>query len=108
MIRTAFVGLLALAACGRRGSDDEDAAPPAVVSVGTAVASFISEIDRIRMLALVLGSATHSFELRLSAFIAGLAFGAWSRTRWTRPAKSPRAPAAWPTSARLGRRGSRG
>ena len=38
MIRTAFVGLLALAACGRRGSDDEDAAPPAVVSVGTAVA----------------------------------------------------------------------
>jgi cobalt-zinc-cadmium efflux system membrane fusion protein len=38
MIRTALVGLLALAACGRRGSDDEDAAPPAVVSVGTAVA----------------------------------------------------------------------
>jgi predicted membrane-bound spermidine synthase len=44
---------------------------------GTAVASFIYEIDWIRMLALVLGSATHSFELMLSAFILGLALGAW-------------------------------
>jgi spermidine synthase len=44
---------------------------------GTAVASFIYEIAWIRMLALVLGSATHSFELMLSAFIMGLAFGAW-------------------------------
>jgi spermidine synthase len=46
-------------------------------SLGTAVASFIYEIDWIRMLALVLGSATHSFEVMLSAFILGLAFGAW-------------------------------
>jgi spermidine synthase len=46
-------------------------------SLGTAVASFIYEVDWIRMLALVLGSATHSFELMLSAFILGLAFGAW-------------------------------
>src|SRR6478609_2640296 len=46
-------------------------------SLGTAVASFIYEIDWIRMLALVVGSATHSFELMLSAFILGLAFGAW-------------------------------
>jgi spermidine synthase len=46
-------------------------------SFGTAVASFIYEIDWIRMLALVLGSATHSFELMLSAFILGLALGAW-------------------------------
>ena len=44
---------------------------------GTAVASFIYEIDWIRMLALALGSATHSFELMLSAFILGLALGAW-------------------------------
>lgn len=51
-------------------------------SLGTAVASFIYEIDWIRMLALVLGSATHSFELMLSAFISGLAFGAlWIRSR---------------------------
>jgi spermidine synthase len=48
-----------------------------LTSMGTAVASFIYEIDWIRMLALVLGSATHSFELMLSAFILGLAFGAW-------------------------------
>ena len=49
---------------------------------GTAVASFIYEIDWIRMLALVLGSATHSFELMLSAFILGLALGAfWIRSR---------------------------
>jgi spermidine synthase len=51
-------------------------------SMGTAVASFIYEIDWIRMLALVLGSATHSFELMLSAFILGLALGAgWIRER---------------------------
>ncbi len=47
----------------------------------TAVASFIYEIDWLRMLALVLGSATHSFELMLSAFILGLALGAF----WVRP-----------------------
>ncbi|MGH7752237.1 MAG: fused MFS/spermidine synthase, partial [Gemmatimonadales bacterium] len=52
------------------------------VSFGTAVASFIYEIDWIRMLSLVLGSATHSFELLLSAFILGLALGSfWLRTR---------------------------
>jgi predicted membrane-bound spermidine synthase len=53
-----------------------------VVSFGTAVASFIYEIAWIRMLSLVLGSATHSFELMLSAFILGLALGAfWIRAR---------------------------
>ena len=52
------------------------------VAFGTAVASFIYEIAWIRMLSLVLGSATHSFELMLSAFILGLALGAfWVRTR---------------------------
>lgn len=48
------------------------------VAFGTAVASFAYEIDWIRMLALVLGSATHAFELMLSAFILGLAIGAIS------------------------------
>jgi spermidine synthase len=48
-----------------------------VIAGGTAVASFIYEIAWIRMLALVLGSATHAFELMLSAFILGLALGAW-------------------------------
>jgi predicted membrane-bound spermidine synthase len=53
-----------------------------LVAFGTAVASFIYEIAWVRMLSLVLGSATHSFELMLSAFILGLSLGAfWVRTR---------------------------
>ncbi len=52
------------------------------VSFGTAVASFIYEIAWIRMLSMVLGSATHSFEIMLSAFILGLALGAlWVRRK---------------------------
>ena len=47
-----------------------------IVAFGTAAASFIYEIAWIRMLSLVLGSATHAFELMLSAFILGLALGA--------------------------------
>jgi len=48
----------------------------------TGTASFIYEIGWIRMLSLVLGSSTHSFELMLSAFILGLAFGGlWVRRR---------------------------
>ncbi|MFQ5678484.1 MAG: fused MFS/spermidine synthase [Gemmatimonadota bacterium] len=46
------------------------------VSALTAVASFAYEVGWIRMLSLVMGSATHSFELMLSAFILGLALGA--------------------------------
>lgn len=41
----------------------------------TGAASFMYELGWIRMLSLVLGSATHSFELMLSAFLFGLAFG---------------------------------
>ena len=48
-----------------------------LVAAGTAVASFIYEVGWIRMLSLVMGSSTHSFELMLSAFILGLALGAW-------------------------------
>jgi spermidine synthase len=56
--------------------------PLLIVAFGTAVASFVYEIAWIRMLSLVLGSATHSFELMLSAFIFGLALGAlWIRSR---------------------------
>jgi predicted membrane-bound spermidine synthase len=47
------------------------------VSFGTALSSFAYEVGWIRMLSLVIGSATHSFELMLSAFILGLAGGAW-------------------------------
>lgn len=46
----------------------------------TGAASFIYEISWIRMLSLVLGSSTHSFELMLSSFITGLALGGlWIR-----------------------------
>jgi predicted membrane-bound spermidine synthase len=52
------------------------------VSLATGLASFIYEMGWIRMLSLVLGSATHSFELMLSAFILGLALGGlWIRRR---------------------------
>ena len=52
------------------------------VAFGTAAASLGYEIAWLRMLALVLGSSTHAFELMLSAFILGLALGAlWVRPR---------------------------
>lgn len=41
----------------------------------TGAAAFLYEIAWIRMLSLVLGSSTHSFELMLSAFILGIALG---------------------------------
>ena len=51
-------------------------------SLLTGTASFIYEIGWIRMLSLVLGSSTHAFELMLSAFIFGLAFGGlWIQRR---------------------------
>ena len=60
-----------------------------VAALGTAIASFVYEVAWIRLLSLVLGSATHSFELMLSAFILGLSLGAfWIRRRMetmTRP-----------------------
>jgi len=45
------------------------------VAFFTGLASFIYEIGWIRMLSLVLGASTHSFELMLATFIAGLALG---------------------------------
>ena len=57
----------------------------------TGVASFIYEISWIRMLSLVLGATTHSFELMLSAFITGLAFGGlWIKRRIDRVASPVR------------------
>jgi predicted membrane-bound spermidine synthase len=63
-----------------------------VVAFGTAAASFVYEIAWIRMLSLVVGSATHSFEIMLSAFILGLALGAWwvrrRADRWQDPVRA--------------------
>ncbi|MGH8751749.1 MAG: fused MFS/spermidine synthase [Burkholderiales bacterium] len=52
------------------------------ISLLTGTASFIYEIGWIRMLNLVLGTSTHVFEIMLSAFIFGLAFGGlWIKRR---------------------------
>jgi spermidine synthase len=59
---------------------DFAASPLLIVSALTGAASFVYEIAWIRMLNMVLGSSTHSFELMLSAFILGLALGGlWIR-----------------------------
>jgi predicted membrane-bound spermidine synthase len=75
-----------------RGQDERSAAGPAaapevpwrrdrfvwvllLAAAVTGAASFLYEIAWIRMLTLVLGGSTHSFELMLSAFILGLALG---------------------------------
>ena len=52
------------------------------VAALTGMSSFMYEVGWIRMLALVLGSSTHAFELMLAAFILGIAFGGlWVRRR---------------------------
>lgn len=51
----------------------------------TGLSSFFYEIGWIRYLALLLGSSTHAFDLMVSAFILGLAGGAWTVHR--RPGK---------------------
>jgi spermidine synthase len=62
------------------------------VAAGTAIASFLYEVAWIRMLSLLLSSATHSFDLMLSAFILGLALGAWwvrrGADRWKEPLRA--------------------
>lgn len=47
-----------------------------VLSLGTGLSSFLYEIGWIRMLALLLGSSAHAFDLMISAFVTGLALGA--------------------------------
>ena len=61
------------------------------VAALTGLSSFMYEIGWIRMLTLVLGSTTHAFELMLSAFILGIAFGGlWVRRRIEAAADSVR------------------
>lgn len=55
----------------------------------TGFSSFAYEIGWIRMLSMVLGSSTHAFELMLSAFIFGLAFGSLFINRFMEKLKSP-------------------
>jgi spermidine synthase len=58
-------------------SDSRDATVPLLLAVAffTGLASFVYEISWIRMLSLVLGASTHSFEVMLATFIFGLALG---------------------------------
>ncbi len=88
----------------RGGSAEQPAAGPAgttssppmgrlllAVAALTGLSSFMYEIGWIRMLTLVLGSTTHAFELMLSAFILGIAFGGlWVRRRIETAADSVR------------------
>ncbi len=56
-----------------------------VVAFGTGLSSFMYEIGWMRLLSMVLGSATRSFEVMLSAFVLGLALGGlWVRKRMDR------------------------
>jgi len=59
------------------------------VAFFTGLASFIYEISWIRMLSLVLGASTHSFELMLATFILGLALGGLAVRRRADAAPEP-------------------
>jgi spermidine synthase len=65
------------------------------VAFFTGLASFVYEIVWIRMLSLVLGASTHSFELMLSTFILGLALGGLAVRRRVDRAASPERLLAW-------------
>src|SRR6185503_11172172 len=63
------------------------------VAFFTGLASFVYEIVWIRMLSLVLGASTHSFELMLATFILGLALGGLAvRKHVDTAAQPPRLP----------------
>ena len=66
-----------------------------IVALMTGLASFIYEICWIRMLSLVLGASTHSFELMLSAFIGGLALGSLCVRRLVDRVTAPRQLLGW-------------
>ena len=65
------------------------------VAFCTGLASFIYEISWIRMLSLVLGASTHSFELMLATFIFGLALGGLAVRRRADAAPEPARLLAW-------------
>ena len=65
------------------------------VAFFTGLASFVYEIAWIRMLSLVLGASTHSFELMLSTFILGLALGGLAVRRQADRSASPERLLGW-------------
>jgi spermidine synthase len=75
----------------------EKSAPWFILAVAavTGASSFVYEISWIRMLAMVLGSTIHAFEIMLAAFILGIACGGfWLRKR-ADSFISPRRAAGW-------------
>ncbi|HVJ23634.1 MAG TPA: hypothetical protein VM756_06830, partial [Burkholderiales bacterium] len=65
------------------------------VAFFTGLASFVYEISWIRMLSLVLGASTHSFELMLATFILGLALGGLAVRRRVDASAEPLRLLAW-------------
>ncbi len=65
------------------------------VAFFTGLASFVYEISWLRMLSLVLGASTHSFELMLSTFILGLALGGLAVRRAVDATRSPERLLGW-------------
>jgi spermidine synthase len=66
-----------------------------LVAFFTGLASFIYEISWIRMLSLVLGASTHSFELMLATFILGLALGGLAVRRSVDRSRTPERLLGW-------------
>ncbi|HEY6967171.1 MAG TPA: fused MFS/spermidine synthase, partial [Burkholderiales bacterium] len=79
----------------RAAQDKRHASALLAVALLTGLASFVYEICWIRMLALVLGSSTHAFELMLSTFILGLALGGLAVRRLVDRAAQPEAVLGW-------------
>src|SRR6476661_625190 len=79
----------------RSGEEEQNSRLLLAVAFFTGLASFVYEIVWIRMLSLVLGASTHSFELMLSTFIFGLALGGLAVRRRVDRAASPERLLAW-------------
>lgn len=54
----------------------------------TGFSSFLYEIGWIRLLSLLFGSSTHSFDIMVSAFIMGMAFGGFTVKRFLKSSKN--------------------
>ncbi|HLE67665.1 MAG TPA: hypothetical protein VI730_10995 [Burkholderiales bacterium] len=79
----------------RAGGDVQGARLLLAAAFLTGLASFIYEISWIRMLSLVLGASTHSFELMLSTFILGLALGGLAVRRRVDTVANPERVLGW-------------
>jgi spermidine synthase len=100
LVIAAAVALLARSASApveprRAGGEARPVILLLAVALFTGFASFVYEICWIRMLSLVLGASTHSFELMLSTFILGLALGGLAVRRRVDATASPERLLGW-------------